>query len=87
MSFMAELRQALYDLPLAQQPGRDEVAHFCSHCGIRRVFTRARTTWQALAPSAFKPWWMILDPLKRNKNDKNENPNNKKFVNEVLDNA
>ena len=65
MSLLAELKQALYDLPLTQEPGRDKIAHFCEHNGIRRSFTRARTTWQALAPSAIKPWWMILEPLKR----------------------
>jgi len=62
MSLIAELRQALYDLPLAGRPSRKAIAHFCEHDGIRIRFTRARTTWHALAPSSVKPWWMVLDP-------------------------
>lgn len=90
MSFTAELRQVLYDLPLARKPSRDEVAHFCEHDGIRLNFSRARTTWQALTPSAIKPWWMILDPMKHrmnNTNTHNKSAHNKKLVTEVLDNA
>ena len=63
MSLIAELRQVLYDLPLASKPSRKVVAHFCEHDGIRIEFTRARTTWYALTPSSAKPWWMILEPL------------------------
>ncbi|MGB5396650.1 MAG: hypothetical protein WBN96_05830 [Gammaproteobacteria bacterium] len=91
MSLLAELKQALYDLPLTQEPGRDKIAHFCEHNGIRRSFTRARTTWQALAPSAIKPWWMILEPLikktRKTDNKNSSNINNKKSDIEVLDNA
>lgn len=63
MSLIAELRQALYDLPLAGKPDRRVIAHFCEHDGIRIRFTRARTTWHAMAPSAVKPWWITLEPL------------------------
>jgi phosphoglycolate phosphatase-like HAD superfamily hydrolase len=90
MSLLAELRQAMYDLPFARKPGRDEVAHFCEHHGIRRRFIRVRTTWQALTPSAIKPWWMILNPMKNTMHStdtKNKSSHNKKLVNEVLDNA
>jgi len=91
MSFIAELKQALYDLPLARKPGRDEVAHFCEHHGIRRRFIRARTTWKAITPSAVKPWWMILDPMKYKTQNKsnvtNKSVHNKNIVNEVFDNA
>ena len=88
MSLIAELKQAIYDLPLAKKPGRDKIAHFCEHNGIRRTFTRARTTWQVLAPSAIKPWWIILEPLKnKTDNKKSSNTNNKKLDTEVLDNA
>lgn len=90
MSLLAELRQAIYDLPLARKPGRDEVAHFCEHQGIRRRFTRVRTTWQALTPSAVRPWWIILDPMKHsthNTDTNNKSSDNNKIVNEVFDNA
>lgn len=63
MSLIAELRQALYDLPLASKPSRKVIAHFCEHDGIRIEFTRARTTWHAITPSAVKPWWITLEPL------------------------
>ena len=64
MSFKAELKQIFYDLSLTSEPGRDEYAYFCRHEGIRISFTRARTTWHSLGPSAIKPWWMILEPLR-----------------------
>ena len=86
MGLYAELREAIYDLPLARKPGRDEVAHFCEHHGIRRRFIRARTTWQALTPSTVRPWWIILNPMK-NKETQNKSSHNKKIVNEVIDNA
>jgi hypothetical protein len=63
MSLKAELKQIFYDLSLASEPKRDEFAHFCNHQGIRISFSRARTTWHSIAPSAIKPWWMILEPL------------------------
>jgi hypothetical protein len=86
MSFIAELKQAIYDLPMIHKPGRDEIAHFCEHHGIRVCFTRARTTWQVLAPSAIRPWWLILEPLKnRTETDRPNNKNN--IVTEVHDNA
>ena len=70
MSLIAELRQAFYDLPLASKPGRNVVAHFCEHEGIRLMFTRARTTWHAVVPATIKPWWLVLDPLIRNDREK-----------------
>jgi hypothetical protein len=86
MSFIDELKQAVYDLPLVHKPERDEIAHFCEHSSIYISFTRARTTWQALAPSAMKPWWLVLEPLKhRTPTDDINNKNN--VATEVLDNA
>ena len=93
MSLRAELKQIIYDLPLAAEPGRDEIAHFCNHQGIRIKFTRARTTWHSLGPSAIKPWWMILEPLrtrpartgKLERDTRNTNNNNKAV--EVTENA
>ena len=64
MSLKAELKQIFYDLEIIKQPGRDEIAHFCRHAGIRVWHTRARTTWHSIGPSAIKPWWMILEPLR-----------------------
>ena len=86
MSFIAELKQAIYDLPMTHKPGRDEVAHFCKHHDIRICFTRARTTWLALTPSTIRPWWLILEPLKnRTATYKPDNKNN--IVTEVLEDA
>ncbi len=90
MGLLAELKEAIYDLPLARKPGRDEVAHFCEHHGIRRRFVRARTTWQALTPSTVRPWWIILNPIKNTMNNKatqNKSSHNKKIVKEVINNA
>jgi hypothetical protein len=98
MSLIAELRQALYDLPLASKPSRKVVAHFCEHDGIRIEFTRARTTWHAMSPSAVKPWWMILEPLidrhrstdehtNNNPSDKTDTNDKKKKAVEVLEDA
>ncbi len=91
MSLRAELKQIIYDLPLAGEPGRDEIAHFCHHQGIRISFTRARTIWHSLGPSAIKTWWMILEPLRTlsetsGSMERNTNKNNKKVV-EVTENA
>lgn len=67
MSLIDELNQVIYDLPFNRhQMKRSEIAHFCEHDGICISFTRARTTWQALAPCAIKPWWLFLAPLKKN---------------------
>lgn len=62
MSLKAELKQILYDLPLAKPPGRDVLAHFCEHEGIRIRFNRARTTWQSVTPCALRPWLIVLEP-------------------------
>ena len=48
-----------------RQTKQNDVAHFCEHDGIYIRFTRARTTWHALAPCALKPWWLFLKPLKK----------------------
>jgi hypothetical protein len=88
MSLKAELKQIFYDLSIIDEPGREEVAHFCYHNGIKVWFTRTRTTWHSLGPSAIKPWWMILEPIRTssNKNDStNKNKNNKAV--EVTENA
>ncbi|MBT8120176.1 MAG: hypothetical protein KJN89_10710 [Gammaproteobacteria bacterium] len=67
MSLIDELNQVIYDLPFNKhQLKRSEIAHFCEHDGIFISFTRARTTWHALAPCAIKPWWLFLAPLRRN---------------------
>lgn len=66
MSFIDELNQVIYDLPFKKhQVRRENIAHFCEHDGICISFTRARTTWHALAPCALKPWWLFLNPLRR----------------------
>jgi hypothetical protein len=88
MSFKAELKQMFYDLSLTSEPGRDEYAHFCQHEGIRISFTRARTTWHSLGPSAIKPWWMILEPLRTlsaTSDSPDKNKNNEAI--EVTENA
>ena len=64
MSLIDELNQILSDLPFNKhQTSRKDVAHFCEHDGICIRYTRARTTWRALTPSAFKPWWLFLEPV------------------------
>ena len=64
MSLIDELNQILSDLPFNKhQASRKDVAHFCEHDGICIRYTRARTTWRALTPSAFKPWWIFLEPV------------------------
>jgi hypothetical protein len=88
MSLKAELKQIFYDLEIFSEPGRDEIAHFCRHDGIRVCFSRARTTWHSLGPSAIKPWWMILEPLRtlsQTKDRLKHNKNNKAI--EVIENA
>jgi len=88
MSLRAELKQIFYDLALTNEPGRDEIAHFCRHAGIRVWYTRARTTWQSIGPSAIKPWWMILEPLRTlsDKRDSLDNNKNNAAI-EVTENA
>ena len=66
MSLIDELNQVIYDLPFNQhQIKRSNIAHFCEHDGICINFTRARTTWLALAPCAIRPWWLFLAPLRK----------------------
>jgi len=88
MSFKAELKQIFYDLEIINEPGRDEIAHFCRHEGIRVWFSRTRTTWHSIGPSAIKPWWMILEPLRtlsHTSDSLDKNKNNKAI--EVTENA
>ena len=67
MSLIDELNQVIDDLPFNRhQMKRSDIAHFCEHDGIYISFTRARTTWRARAPSAIKPWWLFLEPLRKN---------------------
>jgi len=88
MSLRAELKQIFYDLEIMNKPGRDEIAHFCRHAGIRVWHTRARTTWQSIGPSAIKPWWMILEPLRTLSNTRDSlDKNNNNDVIEVIENA
>jgi hypothetical protein len=88
MSLRAELKQIFYDLAVISEPRRDEIAHFCQHEGIRIRFTRARTTWHSLGPSAVKTWWLILEPLRRlsDRNDSRVNNKNNEVI-EVTENA
>jgi hypothetical protein len=67
MSFIAELKQIIYDTPIITKTGRNKVAHFCDHNGICIQFTRARSIWHAVAPSAIRPWWLVLEPVRRTK--------------------
>jgi len=87
MSLKAELMQIFYDLALTNEPGRDEIAHFCRHDGIKVCFTRARTTWQSLGPAAIKPWWMILEPLRTLSNTSDSLNNNNNEALEVIEHA
>ena len=64
VSLIDELNQIISDLPFNKhQPSRKDVAHFCEHDGICIRYTPARTTWHALTPCAFKPWWLFLEPV------------------------
>jgi hypothetical protein len=64
VSLIDELNQILCDLPFNKhQASRKDIAHFCEHDGICIRYTRARTTWRALTPCAFKPWWLFLEPV------------------------
>ena len=64
MSLIAGLKQAMYDAQLIKKAGRKKIAHFCEHDGIRIRFTRARSIWHAIIPSAIKPWWLLLEPTR-----------------------
>jgi len=96
MSLISEVKHILHDLPLplTGKSDRKRTAHFCEHHGIFIRFTRARSIWHALAPSAIKPWWLVLQPArarngskKNNYTNNNKNNNNKKNVIEVVENA
>ena len=82
MSLIDELNQVIYDLPFNKhQTNRSDVAHFCEHAGVYIRFTRARTTWHALAPCALKPWWLFLEPLRKSiRNTLKENSTKQKII-------
>ena len=87
MSMIDELNKVIYNLPFNRhQTNRSEVAHFCEHDGVSIRFTRARTTWHALAPCALKPWWLFLNPLLKNKRTMKNTAENAKII-EVTENA
>ena len=84
-----QLNQRLYGFLFHKDQAKNsEFAHFCEHDGISISFTRAQTTWHAMAPCALKPWWLFLNPLKKNrqhiaqtdiKNSKQDNTQIKKI--------
>jgi len=82
-----ELNKVIYDLPFNKpHTDRNEVAHFCEHDGVFIRFTRARSTWLALAPCALKPWWLFLEPLRISKkkskqHELTQQENHKKIIN------
>ena len=85
------LNKVFNDLPFHKhQANRDEMAHFCEHDGICIYFTNAgstqrRTAWHALAPCALKPWWLFLNPLRRNKpSDNQKNKTTKNAANDAV---
>lgn len=93
-----ERQPALFGLPRARQAnnpsGGDNIARFCEHDGIFIHFSRARSSWQALATGALKPWWLTLKPFRATKQaiqkarQQNKNTNNKKNAKiEVTENA
>ncbi len=82
-----KLNKVIDDLPFHKhQASRNDMAQFCEHDGICIYFTNAgstrrRTAWHALAPCALKPWWLFLNPLRRNKpsdGQENSQSNNQK---------
>ncbi len=81
-----ELYQVIHDLLFEKnQASRDEIAHFCEHDGICINFTRASSTWRALAPCALKPWWLFLNTLKKEIRKNMHNKHNEK--NKITTNA
>ena len=88
MSLIDELNQVIHDLPFNKhQASRNDVAHFCEHDGIYIRFTRARTTWHALAPCALKPWWLFLEPLRKSIRKKLKQQDNKTITKMTIKNA
>jgi len=92
VSFIKELKQAIYELPFgsdlkASSAYRKKVAHFCEHNGICIEFTQARKTWHALAPLAVKPWWLTLSTIRAVKKLKHNTNNKKNVKTGVLENA
>lgn len=84
MSLIDELNQIVNDLPFNKHPSdRRKIAHFCEHDGITIRFTRARTTWLARTPGAVKPWWLFLEPLRKQQTDtfNNNSEHNRKHNN------
>jgi hypothetical protein len=87
MSLIAELKQAMYDVPLINKSGRNKFAHFCEHDNIHIRFTKARSIWHAITPTAIKPWWIILEPVRTTNKTHINNTKNKNIETEVIDNA
>lgn len=89
MSLLTELKQVIYEFPLTAdiKARRKKIAHFCEHNGICTEFTPARSTWQALAPLAIRPWWLKLNTIRSTKATRNNTNNKKNATTEVLDNA
>ena len=74
MNLFNELNHVVHGLAFnKQQTNRDNIAQFCEHDGIYISFTRARSTWHALAPCALKPWWLFLEPLRKKQQDNKTN--------------
>ena len=84
MNLFNELNHVIHDLTLNKhQTNRENIAHFCEHDGICISFTRARSTWHALAPCALKPWWLFLEPLRKKQKQQDNNTN--KITNTDID--
>ncbi len=72
MNLFDELNKVINDLPFHKhQKKQADIACFCEHDGIcikftRAGFSQAANTWHALAPCALKPWWLFLNPLRKN---------------------
>lgn len=86
-----KLNKVIDDLPFHKhQTSRNDMAQFCEHDGICIYFTNAgstrkRTAWHALAPCALKPWWLFLNPLRRNKpSDNQKNKTTKNAANDAV---
>lgn len=89
-----KLNKVIDDLPFHKnQTSRNDMAQFCEHDGICIYFTNAgstrkRTAWHALAPCALKPWWLFLNPLRRNKpSDSQKNGQKNGHKNKTTKNA
>jgi len=89
MGLIAGLKQVMQDITLMDKSDRNRTAHFCEHRDIRIRFSRARSIWHTLTPSAIRPWWILLEPTRTSvrKNLNTMKNNNNKTEIEVIDNA